>query len=71
MKRIIICADGTWNRPETADGKEQPTNVLKFARGLSPKGFDGVSKLFFTIGELVLTMTKLGEVLLARAWKKT
>jgi len=47
MKRLIICADGTWNRPETATGKEQPTNVLKFARGIAPKGEDGVKQVVF------------------------
>lgn len=35
MKKIIICADGTWNRPEKNTKKDFPTNVLKFARGLS------------------------------------
>jgi len=47
MKRIIICADGTWNRPETAEGNEQPTNVLKFARGIAPKGEDGIKQIVF------------------------
>jgi len=40
MKRIIICADGTWNRPEVDVEKDFPTNVLKFARGIAPKGYD-------------------------------
>ena len=33
MKRIVICADGTWNRPEQDVEKDFPTNVLKIARG--------------------------------------
>jgi uncharacterized protein (DUF2235 family) len=34
MKRIVICADGTWNTPRD----EQPTNVITMARALAPKG---------------------------------
>jgi len=30
-KRIIICADGTWNRPESNLKKDFPTNVLNLA----------------------------------------
>lgn len=36
MKRIVVCADGTWNRPEKDLSKDQPTNVLKLARAISP-----------------------------------
>lgn len=35
-KRIIICADGTWNRPEKDIEKDQPTNVLRLARAIKP-----------------------------------
>ncbi len=34
MKRIVICADGTWNTPED----ETPTNVITLARALAPQG---------------------------------
>lgn len=34
-KRIVICADGTWNRPEK-DMTDQPTNVLSLARAIKP-----------------------------------
>ena len=37
MKRIVICADGTWNRPEK-DLDDRPTNVLRLARGVKPVG---------------------------------
>lgn len=33
-KRIVICADGTWNRPEEDVEKDTPTNVLRLARGI-------------------------------------
>ena len=35
MKRIIICPDGTWNRPDKNLKKDFPTNVLKFVRDVS------------------------------------
>ena len=30
-KRIVICADGTWNRPEKNLKEDFPTNVLRLA----------------------------------------
>ena len=39
-KRTIICADGTWNRPEKNPDKDFPTNVLKLARAIKPIGSD-------------------------------
>ncbi len=39
MRRIIICADGTWNEPEQVDektGRCKPSNVLKIARAVLP-----------------------------------
>ena len=35
-KRIVICADGTWNRPEDDLSKDFPTNVLRLARAIKP-----------------------------------
>lgn len=32
MKRIVICADGTWQSPES----EHPTHVMRLARGIAP-----------------------------------
>ena len=43
MKRIIICADGTWNvRDQTNDqsGKRRPSNVTKLARAILPHAPD-------------------------------
>jgi len=37
-KRIVICADGTWNRPEKDLDKDFPTNVLRLARAIKPVG---------------------------------
>ncbi len=42
-KRIIICADGTWNSPKD----EHPTNVLKLARAISPMSKDNIPQQVF------------------------
>lgn len=47
MKRIVICADGTWNKPEENLAKDFPTNVLKFSRAISPLGKDKVVQTVF------------------------
>lgn len=46
-KRIVICADGTWNRPEQDLAKDFPTNVLKLARAIQPLAGDGVPQQVF------------------------
>lgn len=38
VKRIVVCADGTWNRPEENLSKDTPTNVLRLARAIKPVG---------------------------------
>lgn len=50
MKRIVICADGTWNEPERLDektGRFQPTNVLKTARAILPRSKTGVEQVVY------------------------
>lgn len=37
-KRIVICADGTWNKPEKNLQEDIPTNVLRLARAIKPVG---------------------------------
>lgn len=46
-KRIVVCADGTWNRPEADIKKDFPTNVLRFARSVRPKAGDGTEQQVF------------------------
>lgn len=46
-KRIVICADGTWNRPEKNLQKDFPTNVLKLARAIKPVDKKGVAQQVF------------------------
>ena len=42
MKRIVICADGTWNSPEQGTA----TNVLKIARAVRPQA-SGIEQICF------------------------
>lgn len=56
MKRIVLCADGTWNEPEQKDdqtGRRRPTNVLKTARAVLPAAKDGTE-------QVVLYLTGIG-----------
>lgn len=46
MANIVVCADGTWNRPEEDIEKDFPTNVLKLARAIDP-GISGVKQHVF------------------------
>lgn len=50
MKRIVICADGTWNRPEKDLDKDFPTNVLKIARAVKPKDGRVTQQVFYDWG---------------------
>ena len=42
-KRIVICADGTWNDPED----EHPTNVMQVARAIRSEDDNGVQQVVF------------------------
>jgi len=42
-KRIVICADGTWNDPED----KHPTNVVRMARAIKPQDGNGVQQVVF------------------------
>lgn len=46
MANIVICADGTWNRPEEDIEKDFPTNVLKLSRAIKPSA-NGVKQHVF------------------------
>jgi uncharacterized protein (DUF2235 family) len=50
MKRIIICADGTWNKQDQIDsitGKRRPTNVTKLTRAVIPRAADGIEQVVY------------------------
>lgn len=46
-KRIVICADGTWNRPEEDLKEDFPTNVLRLARAIKPVGKNNAPQQVF------------------------
>ena len=48
MKRIVICADGTWNSRDQVDEKtkkRRPTNVTKVARAIKPRSSNNIDQL--------------------------
>ena len=50
MKRLILCADGTWNirdQIDKATGKRHPTNVTKVARAVLPRDANGVDQVVY------------------------
>lgn len=50
MKRIVICADGTWNirdQVDTKTGKRHPTNVTKVARAVRAQARDGTPQVVY------------------------
>lgn len=49
-KRIVLCADGTWNEPEQVDektGRRRPTNVLKVARAVRPEATNRTEQVVY------------------------
>jgi len=48
MKRIVLCFDGTWNRPADENlpsDKQVETNVRRFYEGLQETGTDGIKQV--------------------------
>lgn len=43
MTRLVICCDGTWNRPD----QRSPTNVAKLALGVAETGAGGVAQALY------------------------
>jgi len=51
VKRIVLCADGTWNRPDQVDrGQTRPSNVAKFALAVAREGNGARQVLFYDKG---------------------
>lgn len=50
MANIVVCADGTWNRPEDDIEKNFPTNVLKLARSIAPRFGEKKQHVFYDWG---------------------
>jgi uncharacterized protein (DUF2235 family) len=48
MRRLVICADGTWNRSDDDRvGVDASTNVVKLARGTKPVASDGTDQIVY------------------------
>jgi uncharacterized protein (DUF2235 family) len=48
VKRIVVCCDGTWNRPDQVhDGQTCASNVTKIARCIAPNDSFGKPQLLF------------------------
>jgi uncharacterized protein (DUF2235 family) len=48
MRRLVVCADGTWNKPEEDDhGVPAPTNVVKIQRAIKAVDSNGVSQVVY------------------------
>ena len=39
MKRLVICADGTWGSPDA----KHPSNVVRLTRAIASYGFSGTT----------------------------
>jgi len=47
-RRLVVCADGTWNTQESRrDGEPPPTNVVKMARAVRPVATDGSTQIVY------------------------
>ena len=75
-KRIVICADGTWNSPFRSDGSDPSlTNVLKMSQAVRPVAQDGRTQVVYyhtgvgTGWNWVDRMLGGGAGLGARAWR--
>lgn len=48
MRRLVVCADGTWNQPNEDDhGVPAPTNVVKLQQAIKSIDAHGVSQIVF------------------------
>lgn len=50
MANIVVCADGTWNRPEEDLETDVPTNVLRLARAIKPASGATKQHVFYDWG---------------------
>lgn len=46
-KKIVLCCDGTWNKPEGKKGGGMPTNVLKIVRAILPSDSKGDNQIVY------------------------
>lgn len=49
-KSIILCCDGTWNKPETEHEQVTPTNVLRLVRSICPRANNRDQVVYYDSG---------------------
>jgi uncharacterized protein (DUF2235 family) len=48
MKHLVVCCDGTWNRPDQVHGNSVcASNVTKIARAIPRSAAEGTTQLVF------------------------
>lgn len=48
MRRLVVCTDGTWNKPDEDDhGVPAPTNVVKMQRAIKAVDSQGVTQIVY------------------------
>lgn len=51
MKRLVLCSDGTWNKPdEEENGRPVPTNVVRFAYRVGKSDGDVAQIVSYDLG---------------------
>lgn len=61
-KRIIVCADGTWNKPTTKKGEDASTNVWRLYELVKDRGEDGTPQLKYYHAGIGTTGSRLRRV---------
>ena len=62
MKRLIVCADGTWNRADR-EGAAGATNVRKIFDAIAPEGRAGVKQVPVYHGGVGTSGSKLSRLI--------
>ncbi|MDQ3996675.1 MAG: DUF2235 domain-containing protein, partial [Gemmatimonadota bacterium] len=62
-KRIVICADGTWNTPTTKTGEDASTNVWRLFELVTDRSADGTPQLKYYHAGVGTTGSKVRRVI--------
>ncbi|HWC45223.1 MAG TPA: DUF2235 domain-containing protein, partial [Casimicrobiaceae bacterium] len=62
-KRIVICADGTWNTPKTKKGEDTSTNVWRMYELVKHRAADGTPQLKYYHAGVGTTGSKLDRII--------
>jgi uncharacterized protein (DUF2235 family) len=62
-KRIVICADGTWNTPKTKKGEDASTNVWRMYELVKHRATDGTPQLKYYHAGVGTTGSKIDRII--------